>query len=37
MDMSALKLYVVGRKGLDLTQNVRDLIAEFTDGFYGKP
>ena len=37
MDMSALKLYVVGRKGLDLTQNVSDLIAEFTDGFYGKP
>ena len=36
MDMAALKLYLVGRKGLDLSLNTSRLTVEFTDGFYGK-
>jgi hypothetical protein len=36
MDMSALKLYVLGRKGLDLSQNVTSLVRFFTDEFFGQ-
>jgi hypothetical protein len=37
MDMSALKLYLIGRKGMDPSLNTTQLIVHFTDGFFGKP
>ena len=36
MDMAALKLYLLGRKGLDVSLNTSRLTLEFTDGFYGQ-
>ena len=34
-DMAHLKLYLLGRKGLDPSLNDTSLVTEFTDGFFG--
>eukprot|EP01051_Picozoa_sp_SAG22_P006309 SAG22_NODE_407_length_10957_cov_5.081691_2_plen_207_part_00 len=36
MDMATLKLFLVGRKGLNPSLNTSSLVVEFTDGYFGR-